>query len=424
MAQAWTVVQSTDTLSATQPALNSNFDAVRSCFSGTSFPTLSLLVGMLCMRTDTNKLYMLQSTGPSVWTLVADLTQSALGQTDGDARYFRQGFAVASDLILKGVGTGTSDVQNIVWQDGSGTVRWQWSKKNNQDIELKRFDGNGTYVDSPLAITGGVLQSLGKTLWHSGNDGKNSGLDADLLQNTAPTATGLQVLSVADIATLQALLGVAGAQTGDLKHYYGKGALSGWLPLNGMTIGDASSSANARANADCQSLFTLLWNNDSRLTVSGGRGASAAADWAAHKTLALPDTRGRALVGIDQMGATTTAGVLPSAVIATGSPDSVGSTGGAAQVTLTTDTLPAHGHAVTDPGHVHTLTADGGRFGSNGVGYAADQFFTSMGDVGANTLYHQDTNAVATGISVASAGNGSPHQNMQPSMLVSIYIKL
>jgi hypothetical protein len=92
------------------------------------------------------------------------------------------------------------------------------------------------------------------------------------------------------------------AQTGDLKTTYGTGPITGWVRMNGRTIGSATSGATERANADVQALFTFLWNSDPTLAVSGGRGASAAADWSANKTIALPDARNRALAGLGDMG--------------------------------------------------------------------------------------------------------------------------
>lgn len=85
--------------------------------------------------------------------------------------------------------------------------------------------------------------------------------------------------------------------TGDVKTTLKTAADSGWVMMNDGTIGDASSSGTTRANADTSALFTLLWNNtaDADCPVSMGRGASAAADFAAHKTIALPKILGRAL---------------------------------------------------------------------------------------------------------------------------------
>jgi len=64
-------------------------------------------------------------------------------------------------------------------------------------------------------------------------------------------------------------------QTGDLKIRWSTTAPTGWVRVNGRTIGSAASGASERANADCEDLFLFLWNNDSSLAVSGGRGGTA-----------------------------------------------------------------------------------------------------------------------------------------------------
>lgn len=85
--------------------------------------------------------------------------------------------------------------------------------------------------------------------------------------------------------------------TGDVKLTLKTVADAGWVLMNDGTIGDASSGATTRANADTSALFTLLWSNTANTDcpVSGGRGASASADFAAHKTMQLPRALGRAL---------------------------------------------------------------------------------------------------------------------------------
>lgn len=94
----------------------------------------------------------------------------------------------------------------------------------------------------------------------------------------------------------------------------------------------------------------------------------------------------------------------------TGDPDfdTIGKTGGNKTVTLTESELPAHSHAVNDPGHSHLTqrypTSTGGS-----SGFTAD---TSMsGTLAANSL---PTASAATGISVGNAGGGQAHQNMPP----------
>lgn len=95
-------------------------------------------------------------------------------------------------------------------------------------------------------------------------------------------------------------------QTGDIIIGWSTSARTGAVRLNGNTIGSAASGATERANADTADLFTFCWNNfsDFYCPVSGGRGASAAADFAANKTLTLLSGQGKALFGSDTMGGT------------------------------------------------------------------------------------------------------------------------
>ena len=156
-------------------------------------------------------------------------------------------------------------------------------------------------------------------------------------------------------------------QTGDLLWQPVAGARSGWVRCNARTIGSAASGATERANADCEDLFLYLWNtySDSLCPVTGGRGASASADWAANKVIATLDMRGRGPFGLDDMG-NTAAGVIASGT-------SAASGGGAETVTLAQANLPnvtlsISGTTSTNGAHTHTYdratgtenTANGG----------------------------------------------------------------
>lgn len=198
--------------------------------------------------------------------------------------------------------------------------------------------------------------------------------------------------------------------TGDLKIRYGTGAHTGWVRAAGRTIGSASSGASERANSDTEDLFLHLWAEDANLSVSTGRGVSAAADWSANKTIALPDWRGRALAGLDDMG-NSAAGRLTATYFGT-SAIALGAAGGSESHTLTTAQLAAHSHGVTDPGHTHSysLAAVAGASGASG---------TVLG-----TLTSGTTGSNTTGISINNAGSGSAHNNASPAMLATIYIKL
>lgn len=80
-------------------------------------------------------------------------------------------------------------------------------------------------------------------------------------------------------------------------------SIAGWVLMNDGTIGDATSGATTRANADTSNLFTVLWDNlFTKVIRSGGAivppGVSAAADFAAHRTIDLPKALGRVLCSV------------------------------------------------------------------------------------------------------------------------------
>jgi microcystin-dependent protein len=127
---------------------------------------------------------------------------------------------------------------------------------------------------------------------------------------------------------------------GDMLFSFGEGARSGMVRCNGGSIGSSSSGATERAASDTEALFTFLWNNvgDSYAAVSGGRGASAAADWSANKRINTPSMQGRVPAGLDGMGRTA-AGVL------SGITDS-GESGGSETATLAEANMPSHTHSV------------------------------------------------------------------------------
>lgn len=97
MPQNYPAILATQTiLSSRQPLLDRD-DAAASCFSGTSFPSAGLLVGMLCFRTDQSKLYQLLTLTPSaIWIEIMDLS-TAHGVAPRAAR-----LATARNVTLTG----------------------------------------------------------------------------------------------------------------------------------------------------------------------------------------------------------------------------------------------------------------------------------------------------------------------------------
>lgn len=178
-------------------------------------------------------------------------------------------------------------------------------------------------------------------------------------------------------------------QTGDIILAGANATRAGFVRWNARSIGSATSSATERANADCEAAFLYLWNNflDAQCPVSGGRGASAAADWAANKRITLPDCRSTALVGFDDMG--NTAAAYGDPPITTGSRILAGSIVGLNTHTLVTSQLPVHAHTVS-------ITSAAGSAHTHGLG--------TLATVGAGAHTHTGT-TTSDGAHTHTVGN-------------------
>lgn len=104
-------------------------------------------------------------------------------------------------------------------------------------------------------------------------------------------------------------------------------------------------------------------------------------------------------------------------VVGAGSTYAVGATGGAVTVTLTEAQLPAHTHAVTDPGHAHTLSANLWRQynGVNQDGTFSAGTSASLSAVGVSSS--------TTNISIGSTGSGTAHENLPPYFALCYIMK-
>jgi hypothetical protein len=179
-------------------------------------------------------------------------------------------------------------------------------------------------------------------------------------------------------------------ETGDIEWSYRSTASpkAGWVPMIVGSIGSSASAASIRANDDTESLYTLLWDSVSSTyaPVSGGKGASADADFAANKTLTLPEAPGRAL-GIAGAGGGLTARSLGQFV-------------GQENHTLIEAEMPSHTHTLNNAANlVEAFT---------GAGASPD------GPPG---------NQAVT-VTANAAGGGGAHNNMQPTLFLHAFIKL
>lgn len=128
-------------------------------------------------------------------------------------------------------------------------------------------------------------------------------------------------------------------------------------------------------------------------------------------TFNLPDLRGRAIFGLDNMGGSAASRITVAGGNFNGT--TLGATGGAENHTLTTAEMPVHNHGVTDPGHSHPYT----------LGSAAP----SVGSIptsnnAANST--ATTNTATTGITINNAGSGNTHTIMPPSMVLPYILRV
>jgi hypothetical protein len=209
-------------------------------------------------------------------------------------------------------------------------------------------------------------------------------------------------------------------QTGDELFIKRSGTRTGWVRQNARTIGSASSGATERANADTQPLYEYLWNtfSDTLCPVTGGRGGTASADFAANKAIATPDMRGYGPLGLDDMGNSA------ASRITDGTPTAAGSSGGAEKATfsIARNNLPnvdidididEHG------GHDHDTPArTGGAFAGSSTANVWNNVTTGK------------TSKAETGITASFNLNGDVEQValtpnvMSPYRLGTWYIKL
>ena len=206
---------------------------------------------------------------------------------------------------------------------------------------------------------------------------------------------------------------------GDTKITWKTTADSGWIMYTFGTIGDGSSGASVRANSDTSALYTVLWNNmnNTICPVSGGRGASPAADFAAHKTLQLPDVSQRALAvagGYNAGGLTTR---------------TLGTSLGAEAATLVTANLPPYTPSGTNA--AITVSVAGGSFipvsnitignGTPGGGGSQNAPLSAGGSwTGTNSI----SGSAPAFTGTAQGGTSTPVSLYQPTAYLNLMIKL
>lgn len=212
--------------------------------------------------------------------------------------------------------------------------------------------------------------------------------------------------------------------TGDVLWLPIQGTRAGWVRANGRTLGSASSGAAERANADTSALYAYLWNNFSNTVcpVSTGRGANAAADFAANKTIQLLDWRGYVPGGLDDMG-NSAASRWANVPVVSGDTITAGSVLGEATNTLLTANLPPYTPTGTIPDHDHGLHAPNA-FGIDSGGiFIAGHNSNNFANGAAVNMGKTDTKSlVFTG--APQGGTSTAFGNVQKTVLGTFYLKL
>jgi microcystin-dependent protein len=259
----------------------------------------------------------------------------------------------ASTLSPAPTGYNTNQIYAVKFANANASTAPTWNANSFGAKTIKK--GN-----SAALVAGDISTNMVGLLW-------NNGTDMILINPNNPVAPVTPAFS-----------------TGDVKLTLKTTADTGWVLMNDTTIGDASSGATGRANADTSALFALLWTNtvNADCAVSSGRGGSAAADFAAHKTLALPKALGRSLAAYGS-GSGLTARALANAI-------------GEETHILSTNEMPSHSHLIAD-----------GASGSGGLQGTQAQ-------TGASSLVDP----------TGTAGGGAAHNNMQPTVFLNVMIML
>lgn len=189
---------------------------------------------------------------------------------------------------------------------------------------------------------------------------------------------------------------ISGVPSGTVFDFAGSTAPTGWLLCYGQAV-------SRTTYAD---LYAAIGT-----TYGTGDGST---------TFNLPDLRGRAVAGKDDMGGSAANRITSAGSGITGT--TLGSSGGTQTHTLQTAELAAHTHAnaLTDNNHTHVSVSQT-TFGSGNSAYSGGGG-AAVGNTG--PVFTTGTPSVAPmSLTNASAGSGNAHQNTQPTIILNKIIK-
>lgn len=162
--QSYTEIPASETLRNSRQKLLDNDKTAISCNSGSAFPTVNLQPGMLCFRTDEQKLYQLNANGET-WVELFDLSGNiglVSRATTADNALKANGHTVNSNVPVNAKFTDTT--YGTVTDSASGLMTAAQKKKldelSNYSLPVASATTlGGVKIGDGLTITDGVLSS-------------------------------------------------------------------------------------------------------------------------------------------------------------------------------------------------------------------------------------------------------------------------
>lgn len=162
--QKYTEIDENKTLRESRELLLNNDKTAISCSSGPAFPTINLQPGMLCFRTDEQKLYQLNADGET-WVDLFDLSSNAglvSRATIADNALKANGYTVNADVPVNAKFTDTT--YGAVTDSASGLMTAAQKKKldelSNYSLPVASATTlGGVKIGDGLTITNGILSS-------------------------------------------------------------------------------------------------------------------------------------------------------------------------------------------------------------------------------------------------------------------------
>jgi microcystin-dependent protein len=182
---------------------------------------------------------------------------------------------------------------------------------------------------------------------------------------------------------------------GVVSAFAGVNAPAGWLMCAGQAV----------SRTDYSALFNAL-----STTYGSGDGST---------TFNLPDLRGRVPAGVDNMGGSAASRLTSTVLTAS---NTLGATGGAQTVTLSSAEMPSHTHTQDAHSHNRGVINTGASAANPGqfiASAAASVFYANNG-----SGYTGDSTGTGTAVATnQSTGGGGAHTNTQPTLVLNYIIK-